>query len=87
MMHRIDPPLPMRTPLGDGHAFFVTDRGPGHHLEWTVAIDATGEFWTLRNPEVRRQTSITEGWDAVSPFGEDVWRRFHWSPEKPDGFA
>ena len=77
-MTPINPPLPLRTPLGDGHALFVTDRGKGHHLEWTVAIDATGEIWTFTNPYVRRQTSITEGWLALSPFPADTYEIFHW---------
>ena len=77
-MIRINPPIPFRTPLGDGHAIFVTDRGKGHHLEWTVAIDATGEIWTFINPYVRRQTSITDGWIDLSPFPADTYEIFSW---------
>lgn len=81
-MTRIDPPLPVRTPFGDGHAIFVIDRGTGFHLEWVCAIDATGELWTLRNPYVRRQTSLTEGWTDLSPFPTDTYEQFHWiAPE------
>lgn len=82
-MTRIEPPIPMRTPLGDGHALFVTDRGKGHHLDWTIAIDATGEIWTLANPYVRRQTSISDGWHDLSPFPADSYEIFHWiAPEQ-----
>ena len=65
-MHRIEPPIPVRIPHGDAHAYFVIDRGMGHHLEWVCAVDETGEWWTLPNPHVRRQTSITDGWHSVS---------------------
>lgn len=74
----------MRTPLGDGHAYLVYNPGKGHHLEWTVAVDATGEFWTFPNPQVRRQTSISDGWAEVSPFRPEDFEIFHWSPEKPE---
>ena len=34
-------------------------------MQWLVAIDATGEFWTLLTRGSRRQTSITDGWLTV----------------------
>jgi hypothetical protein len=80
-MIRLDPPIPVRTPLGDGHAYFVSNPGKGHHLEWTVAQDETGEFWTFPNPQVRRQTSISDGWLNVSPWREEDKEAFPWSPE------
>lgn len=83
-MLRLDPPIPVRTPLGDGHAYGWIDYGKGHHLQWLVAIDATGEFWTLPNPQVRRQTSITDGWLTVSPWRDEDRQSFPWSPEFRD---
>lgn len=80
-MLRLDPPIPVRTPLGDAHAYVMIDRGKGHHLEWVCAIDATGEWWTLANPQVRRQTSITDGWHDVTPWRDEDREAFHWSPE------
>lgn len=78
---RLDPPIPFRTPLGDGHAFLVIDYGKGHHLQWVVASDDTGEIWTVSNPQVRRQTSISDGWLKVSPWRKEDRETFPWSPE------
>lgn len=83
-MLRLDPPIPVRTPLGDGHAYFVTDYGRGNHLQWTVAIDATQEFWTFANPQIRRQTSITDNWLKVSDWRPEDREMFPWSPEFED---
>lgn len=82
-MFRLDPEIPVRTPLGDAHAFILIDRGKGHHLEWVCAIDKTGEWWTFENPEVRRQTSITDNWLEVSPFSKDIKEKYHWYEEDP----
>lgn len=80
-MIRLDPPLPVRIPHGDAHAFFVTDRGKGHHLEWTCAVDKTGEFYTVPNPQVRRQSSLTDGWDC-SPFKLVDYEYWPWVKEE-----
>ena len=72
----INPPLWVTTPLGEGEATFLIDRGPDHHLQWVVWINATGECWTLRNPEVRRVTNLTMGRDNITPFGEQSRSRF-----------
>ena len=61
MLLQLNPPIPLQTPKGNGVAWFVTDNGMEHNLEWTVAIDATGEIWTFQNPEVRAQKNITMG--------------------------
>jgi hypothetical protein len=61
MILQLSPSLPLQTPKGPGMAWMVQDYGEEHHLLWTVAIDATGEIWTFRNPEVRAQKNITMG--------------------------
>lgn len=81
---RLDPPIPVRTPLGDAHAFAWIDYGKGHHLQWLCAIDETGEFWTLANPQIRRQTSITDNWLKVSDWRPEDREMFPWSPEFSD---
>ena len=63
---QLNPPLPLRTPKGDGLAHMVIDYGPEHHLMWTVFIDATGECWTFPNPEVRAAPNTTMGRPIVS---------------------
>ncbi len=32
---------------------------------WTIAMDATGEIWTIANPEVRMQNNPTMGRTSV----------------------
>lgn len=58
---RIDPPLPLETPKGRGMAHFVIDYGTEYHLLWVVFVDATGECWSLPNPEVRMGQNWTMG--------------------------
>ena len=60
-MHQLNPPIPLRTPKGDGFAHFVTNDGPEHDLYWTVIMDETGEIWTFNNRFVRAQKNITLG--------------------------
>lgn len=50
---QLSPPLWLRTPKGVGLAHFLIDYGPEHDLLWVVADDATGEVWTVPNPDVR----------------------------------
>ena len=61
MMIQLDPPIPLKTPKGDGMAHFVTNLGQEHNLIWTVFIDETGEIWEFQNPYVRAQKNITMG--------------------------
>jgi hypothetical protein len=61
MIIQLNPPIPVWTKKGTGVAWFVTDYGIEHHLQWTVAMDDTGEIWNFKNPEVRAQKNITQG--------------------------
>ncbi len=69
-------PIWLLTPKGEAQAWAVTDPGPGQHLLWHVFVDKTGESWTFRNPEIRRNTSLTDGYDRVTPFSDVTLRRF-----------
>lgn len=73
---RLQPPIWVETPRGEGEAEFLIDRGPEHHLQWVVWILSNGECWTFVNPEVRRATNVTMGRDAVSPFDAASVERF-----------
>jgi hypothetical protein len=53
-------------------------------MHWLCALDETGEFWCLANPQVRRQTSITDGWLKVSPWRDEDKAAFPWSEEFDD---
>ena len=61
MLTQLNPPLPMSTPKGDGLAHFVIDYGPESHLMWVVFLDASGECWTVPNPEIRLKANWTMG--------------------------
>ncbi len=58
---QLSPPIELNTPKGKGLAWFVTDYGFEHNLQWTVAINDTGEIWSFSNPEVRATKNITMG--------------------------
>ena len=78
-MIRVDPPILMRTPLGDARAHFVINQGQGYHLQWVCALDDNGEMWTFDNPQVRRQTSISDGFTSVSAFADRDYALFPWA--------
>jgi hypothetical protein len=62
MVLQLNPPIPMTViGKGDGYAIAMIDYGPEYHLMWIVAIDSTGELWTMPNPQVRMQKNITLG--------------------------
>lgn len=56
---RLDPSLPLATPIGPGEAVLVIDYGPEHHLLWVVGDDATGQLWAWPNPKVRLRRNIS----------------------------
>lgn len=61
MIKQLNPPIPLRTPKGEGLAWMTIDYGAEHNLMWVVALDETGEIWTFSNPEVRATKNITMG--------------------------
>jgi len=63
-MLQLNPPIPLKTPKGEGLAVMVIDYGPDHDLLWTVIIgkgEHAGEIWTYPNPQVRGVDNITLG--------------------------
>lgn len=64
-MLQLNPPIPLKTPKGDGWAHFIIDRSQEHHLEWVVFLDDSGECWTFQNPEIRIQYNYTMGRLAI----------------------
>ena len=60
MITQLNPPIPMRTPLGKGMAQMVIDYGVEYDLIWVV-FQANGECWCWGNKEVRAQNNITIG--------------------------
>lgn len=63
---QLAPPIPVVTPKGKGYAVVLLDYGMDHDLCWVVFLDAAGECWTFRNPEVRAQTNLTFGRGPVA---------------------
>lgn len=61
MVTRLDPPIPLKTPKGNGNAHLVIDYGTEFSLIWVTFIDETGECWSFRNEEVRLQKNLTFG--------------------------
>jgi len=61
MLIQLNPPIPVKTPKGDGLAHIVIDYGPEHDLLWVVFIDNSGECWTYPNPQIRAVKNITMG--------------------------
>lgn len=63
--HRINPPIEVVTPLGEGIANFLWGESPDS-LYWGVCIIATGESWWFQNHRIRYNTNITMGRTKVS---------------------
>ena len=60
-MLQLSPTIPLDTPRGPGRAHVLIDYGEEQHLIWVVFLDATGECWAFKNPEVRLQPNPTMG--------------------------
>jgi hypothetical protein len=61
---QLNPPIPLRTPRGEGMAVLVIDYGLDHDLWWTVILtkgEHADEIWTYPNPEVGGVENITLG--------------------------
>ena len=59
-IQRIEPPIPLKTPKGDGMCHFLIDRGVEHHLYWVVFLN-NGEIWEFPNNLVRASSNFTIG--------------------------
>ncbi len=67
MMTQLNPPIPLKTPKGDAWAVTLIDYGPQWDLCWVTFIEATGECWTFRNPEIRQGANYTFGHPQPTP--------------------
>lgn len=62
MILQLNPPIPMNViGKGDGYAIAMIDYSQEHHVMFVVAINETGEIWTVENPQVRMLKNITLG--------------------------
>lgn len=72
----LDPPWQVATPIGDGECL-VFDPGPADGFSrFFCAIIATGEYWWFTQPEIRRNTSVTDGRSQLTPFSSATMARF-----------
>jgi hypothetical protein len=58
---QLNPPIPVSTQMGDGYAHFLIDYGIEYDLLFVVALNETGECWTLNNKDIRFQKNISMG--------------------------
>lgn len=61
MFTQLNPPLPIDTPKGRGHAIGVIDYGLEHSLLWVTAMNGSGEIWCVPNDEARMQPNWSAG--------------------------
>jgi hypothetical protein len=57
---QLDPPIPVKTPKGNGLAQVLIDYGPEHDLIWVV-FQTDGECWSWRNQDIRAESNLTFG--------------------------
>lgn len=59
---QLNPTIPMSVNgKGNGYALAMIDYSQEHDLLFVVAIDSTGEIWTVSNREVRMLRNISMG--------------------------
>lgn len=52
-IHRIEPPIWVQTPLGEGDALFLIDYGPSLNTVWVVHLFEEGKVTHIDSAEVR----------------------------------
>ena len=63
MLTQLNPPIPVHI-VDKGNAVaphLVIDYGLEHDLIWVVFLDANGESWAVKNPDVRARWNETAG--------------------------
>lgn len=64
-IHRIEPPLWVQTPLGEGHALFLLDYGPSINTVWLVHLFKDGSVVHVDSCEVKVMGNPM--WDIPHP--------------------
>lgn len=60
MILQLNPSIPMHVlNKGDGYAFAIIDYSQEHDLLFVVAMNDTGEIWTVSNKNIRMQKNIS----------------------------
>lgn len=64
-IHRVEPPLWVQTPLGEGHALFLLDYGPSINTIWLVHLFEDGRVVHVDSCEIRVMGNPM--WDIPHP--------------------
>jgi len=64
-IHRIEPPLWVQTPLGEGHALFLIDYGPSINTVWLVHTFSDSRVVHIDSCEIRVMGNPM--WDIPHP--------------------
>lgn len=70
MMLRIDPPIMVVTPLGDGDCIGWIDYGLGHNTVWKVALWDTDDVVNVDESEIRVWGNAMRNIKQPEPFTE-----------------
>ena len=78
LIHQLDPPLPLKTPLGDAKAYMYIDRGRDEYGEWVCFLGRDGTSWTFIDPDVRLAPCPTEQRFEVARFrNQEAWDKLY----------
>lgn len=75
-MITLDPPWQVATPIGDAECLIFDPGAEDGFSRFFCAIRETGEYWWFTQPEIRRNTSITDGRTRLTPFSREIMERF-----------
>lgn len=77
-IQRLEPPIPLKTPLGAAKAYMYIDRGREEFGEWVCFLSSDGTSWTFIDPDIRLWDVPTDHRFEVAPFrNAEKWRALH----------
>ena len=77
-IERLDPPLPLKTPLGLAKAHLYIDRGRDEYGEWVCFLDRDGTSWTFVDPDIRMSATPTDNRFETAPFrNQKAWEKLY----------
>jgi hypothetical protein len=75
---RLDPPIPLKTPLGEAKAHMYIDRGRDEFGEWVCFLGRDGTSWTFIDPDVRLTATPTDNRFEVAKFrNQELWDKLY----------
>jgi hypothetical protein len=74
MLTQLHIPIPLITLKGKAWAVAIIDYGPQWDLQWVTFLHDSGERWTSRNQDIRREENYTFGLPRSTPIQEDAPR-------------